>query len=157
MIFFRNEKRNRDSNCWYLFFHSLTKNTFISIIYVKNHTNIICHSSIHSLTLNQPLVILKSYMELLGTSNNGLRHFGVIDFAKKKMLCDSHSQLKSNIIICRGCDLLLGYHSFVREREKHFLTMNALLNYKIYEGDDSFSSGGSTAEFVLLSCTGCSS
>jgi hypothetical protein len=83
----------------------------------------------------------------------GLRHFGVIDFAKKKLPNESHSELKSNILTCRGCDLLLGYHSFIKERKKHFLLMHALLNYKISTSEDDDTT---TFDFIMLSCTGCS-
>ncbi|KAL4495140.1 hypothetical protein ABPG72_007247 [Tetrahymena utriculariae] len=38
---------------------------------------------------------------------------------------------KCNVLICRGCQLLLGYRTFIQKKEKHFMILSGLLNYKI--------------------------
>ncbi|KAL4453382.1 hypothetical protein ABPG74_017589 [Tetrahymena malaccensis] len=38
---------------------------------------------------------------------------------------------KCNVLICRGCQLLLGYKTFIQKKEKHFMVLSGLLNYKI--------------------------
>ncbi|EWS75891.1 hypothetical protein TTHERM_000632871 (macronuclear) [Tetrahymena thermophila SB210] len=54
-----------------------------------------------------------------------------IDEKNSSFTKEINPSFKCNILICRGCQLLLGYKTFIQKKEKHFMILSGLLNYKI--------------------------